>query len=217
MHLSNAILLDQIPAPAAPSAGDGKLYLGTDRRLHTIDENSNDFTIGQKGNWDPDDHGIISWAYDPVIGSTGSAVTAGVLSLTRLNVKQAVTATSIYWHNNSAGTVTSGQNFIGLYDSTGTRLVSSAIAGTSVATGFKTQTISQALLPGFYWVAFLFNGTTMPQPIRLATYGASPINVGLSAAQTRFGTILTGQTSLPTSFTPSSIAQSALSLWAAIG
>lgn len=217
MRLRNVLGLQQVSPPSNPPANETTYYLATDRRLHSLDENGNDWTIGQKGNWDPDDHGIISWAYDPVIASTGSAVTAGSLALIRCNVKQEVTATTIYWHNNSAGTVTSGQNFAGLYDSAGNRLASSSIAGTSVATGFKTHTISVALNPGFYWVALLFNGTTMPQPIRLATYGASAINVGLSNAQTRFGTYSSGLTSLPATITPASITQSAFSWWAALG
>lgn len=216
MKLRSPLRFLQQAAPSSPAAGNNSYYTGTDWRLRSLDENGNDWPL-QQGGFEPDDHGLIAWAYDPVIGSTGSATTAGVLSLIRLNVKQSVTATSIYWHNNSAGTVTSGQNFVGLYDSAGNRLQSVSIAGTSIGTGFKTHTISQALTPGFYWVALLFNGSTMPQPIRLATYSGTAINVNLSAAQTRFGTIGSGQTSLPATITPGSIATSAFSWWAAIG
>lgn len=216
MRLLSGLRSKSQAAPSNPASGDVALYSGTDDRWHSLTNGGYDFALGP-GTMEPEDHGIISWAYDPVIGSTGSAVTAGVLHLTRLQVRQSVTASNIYWHCNSAGTVTSGQNFVGLYDSAGTRLQSVSISGTSVATGFKTHSISQALTPGFYWVAWLFNGSTMPQPIRLATYSATAINVGLSAATTRFGTILTGQTSLPSSITPANIANSALSLWTAIG
>lgn len=174
--------------------------------------------LGSAGNWRPEDHGIISWAYDPVTASAGSALTSGTVFLVGMQVRQSASATTIYWHNNAGATITSGQNEVGLYDSTGTRLTSVAIAGTSLTAGFKTHTFTAvALTPGMYWIALLFNGTTPPQPIRLATFGATGINVGLTAATARFATGPTGQTTLPSSLTPASNITSALSVWAALG
>lgn len=171
-----------------------------------------------QGDWRPEDHSLAAWTYDPVIASTGSALTSGTIYLVGLQLRVAATVTSIYWHNNSAGTVTSGQNFVGLYNSSGTRLGQSSIAGTTVSVATKTEAIgTQNLGVGLYWVAFLFNGSTMPQPIRLATYSATALNLGLTAATARYATNATGQTSLPTSITPGNNVNAGLSYWVGLG
>lgn len=171
----------------------------------------------------PAAHGISAWSYDPVGAVNSSIPTLGTVYLTKIVNPPADTITKIYWHVNVVGvTATAGQNFVGLYDSSGTRLATTGVDADVTATaGLRTTTISgQLLTPGaFYWVGMVFNAATGPTLARAVSGspGVLSAHVGLTAATYRFATSSTSQTSLPTSITPSSNAAANFQLWVAVG
>jgi len=167
----------------------------------------------------PSNHGLVAWTFDPANVSTGKAGTAGTVYLAAVQVNQAMTATKILWGINTQGaTITSGQNFVGLYNSAGSRLATVGVDARVTTTGMFTETISVAVTPGLYWVAFVFNATTMPQVYRGQDLNATLMNAGISSnALLRYATNGTSQTSLPSSITPSSNASAQFAYWAAIG
>lgn len=168
----------------------------------------------------PREHSLVAWTFDPAHVSSGKAGIAGTVYLAAVYVPQAVSVTKIYWGNNTAGAgATASQNFVGLYNAAGTLLASAGVDASVTATGPVTTTIaSTALTPGLYWVAFVFNATTMPQIYRGQDLNATLMNVGINtAASYRFATNGTLQTTLPASITPSANAVAQFCYWAAIG
>lgn len=165
------------------------------------------------------DHGLRAWAFDPrFCGTTAAVATSGTLFLSGMFITESFTATTLYWGVSVTPTTqTAGQNFVGLYDSTGTLLASVGVDGDTASTGLKAGAISVALTPGTYWAAFLFNAATAPQLPRCAGTGgtASLINVGLTGATQLYATNGTGRTSMPSTITMASNAAST-GYWAAI-
>jgi len=166
----------------------------------------------------PANHGLIAWTVDPALVLGSKLMVNGTLYLAGLYVTQPTTATKLFWGIGGAGvTATAGQNFIGLYDSTGTRLANVGIDGRVTSSGMFTETISVALTTGMYWVGIVVNAATAPQIWRSGDLNATITNVGITtASQKRFATNGTGLTSLPANITPSSNTDSQFTIWAAI-
>jgi len=165
--------------------------------------------------WMPSDQGYVTWSVDPANASNSTVLTAGVMALTRVAVRTqpggTVTVTNIEAGVNVAGvTLTAGQNFAALYNPLGTRVgVTADQSATWNSIGHKTMAISGGpivLGPGYYWVAFLSNGTTPPQMLRASQAAANSVNSRTTAATTRFGTFGAAQTVTPASITPGTIA-----------
>lgn len=165
------------------------------------------------------DHGLRAWTFDPrFCGATAAVATAGTLFLSGLFITESFTATTLYWGVSVApSSQTAGQNFVGLYDSTGNLLASVGVDGDTATTGLKTATINVAVTPGTYWVGFLFNATTAPQLPRCAGAGGTPslINVGLTGANQLYASNGTGRTAMPSVITMSANT-AATGYWAAI-
>jgi peptidoglycan/xylan/chitin deacetylase (PgdA/CDA1 family) len=173
------------------------------------------------GMWLPADSGWVSWNFDPLLIGAGTAPAAGTLYLTRVNVRAAATATNVILYCEAAGTsLTTNQNFAGLYNSSGTLIAATADQTTNWETGsnFKTMALSggpYSLSAGFYWVAILYNGSgTAPTFGRLNNNQAAQAQAGVSAANYRWATNGTG-TSL-SGITPSSNVSSPIEFWAGI-
>lgn len=171
----------------------------------------------------PAAQGLSAWAFDPAAMNSSSTLTAGTIYLIKLQNPPPDTVTKVYWSVATAGaTATAGQNWVGLYDSAGTRLQQTGVdADAGSGTGLKTTTITgQLLVPGsFYWAAFLFNASTIPTLARQATgtSGVVAANAGTTAATMRFATAGTSQTTLPASITPASNIAAAFATWCAVG
>ncbi|MEU6661269.1 hypothetical protein [Streptomyces sp. NPDC046821] len=166
------------------------------------------------------DHGFLSWTADPAVIS-GSAVplTAGTVYLSKLKiVNRATVVSNIVYYVSTVGTgLTAGQNLVGLYDSSGNRLAVSADQTTAMGTtGTKTAAITpQTLAVGNYYVAFLANGTTVPQVGSAG--GNSGINIaGLTASTARALNTTAGNTSLPATIALGSQSANAAVRWAAL-
>lgn len=170
----------------------------------------------------PADHGLITWTQDPAtLGADVDTLTAGVLYLMKVKVvNRATVVTNIHVVVGTAGSgLTSNRNFVGLYDSSGTRLALSADQTTAFgSTGFKTiaLTAAQTLAVGSYYVAVLTGGTTPPKLLRGHSFSASGLNANLTGGTGRFLTSGTGLTALPTSVTLSSASTDFVARWAAL-
>lgn len=171
----------------------------------------------------PADTGILGWNYDVAAAAVGTALaTSGQIVLARINLRAAVSVTNVLYNITVVGnTLTSGQNFAGLYNSSGTLIGTSADQTTNwgSTTGLYTTALASGPFtagPGFVWVAWLFNGTTGPTISRSANLGpAASVNLGLTAATCRWGHTAGGQTSLA-SFTPSSTTLVQTGFWAGL-
>jgi hypothetical protein len=169
----------------------------------------------------PDDQGLLAWTYDTIAQNGSSTPGTGVVQLSRINVRTTMTITNILVAVAATGTgLTSGQNFVGLYNSAGTLLSASADQTTPWGTtGLKTAALSaaQTVNPGIYYVAILANAaTTTPGFARATVQGAATVNAGATASAPRYATSGTGQTTLPGSITLSSSTQIATAWWAAV-
>jgi hypothetical protein len=170
------------------------------------------------GSWLPGSggSGYLGWNSDPAYGSGGGLTVAGTVYLQRLNFHAATTVTNLIYWVPTLGAGTSTGTFVGLYNSSGTRLtVSSDLATTFNASGTAGAVVcplgaAQAMSAGtFAWAACVFNlATTQPTLLRQQNTAAN-VNGGLTAANFRWATNGTGQTSLPSSITPSSNATTA--------
>lgn len=171
----------------------------------------------------PGNHNLVGWAFDPNLTSAGTLLTNGTQYFTAIYANRSASITKLYWHVSTAGvTPTASQNEVGLYDSTGAKLVSANVDADISSTGLKTTTVtSTAVSAGsFYWVAMLFNAATAPTVARAS--GVTGIgtlsNAGLTAASFRFAVNGTSKTALDASITPASNSASGFGgPWAAIG
>lgn len=167
--------------------------------------------LGVDSTWHPADQGFISWSVDPASASNATALATGVMTVVRMAIRAqtSVTVTSLEIGVNVAGSgLTAGQNLAALYNSAGTRIgVTADQSGTWNSIGHKSMNLTAPVLvtPGLYWVGILSVGTTPPQILRATTAAAGSNNAGLTAANTRFGTIGAALTSPPASFTPATI------------
>lgn len=146
--------------------------------------------------WFPQDHGLLTWAFDPSVASgTYTLATAGTVYAVDLKVAENTTVTNVVYKMTTAGgTLTSGQCFVGLYQG-GALLGVSASQHTVWAgsTGVLTTALTSAVQvsQGVVTAAFFFNGTTGPT---LLTGGSGSGNTGLAAASSRYATADTGKT-----------------------
>jgi hypothetical protein len=159
----------------------------------------------------PADTGYLSWVYDPMTALNATAPTSGTLYIGRLQFRGAATVTKLaYGVVSIAGiSLTAGQCFVGLYNSAGTQVGTSAdISGSFGSSGELAFNLTAGVpvTAGFYWAALLLVGSTLPT---IARANGQISNMGsgqLTASTRRFGTAGTSLTALPGSFTPSSTA-----------
>lgn len=168
----------------------------------------------------PQDSGLLSWAYDPAFSSTGQLTVSGTLYLAKVPVRALEPITKVWWNASTAGaSATAGQNFAGVYDSSGNRIGSVGVdAQVTSANTPVSVTLSSPYTPtqpGFVWVALLFNATTPPTLLRTNGSTTATNNAGLSASAYRFATNGTGLTALPSTVTPGSNALGP-SIWAGV-
>jgi hypothetical protein len=145
-------------------------------------------------------YGVQTWTCD-FMRSTSSVNfgTTGYVNFFRVPVLCTMTITKgTFGVTTAATTATAGQNFLGLYSSTGTLLTSAPIESVLTTTGVKTVTFGSAQtitggLDQSVIVAILFNGTGT------AGLSALPLNNG-AISQTSAKAFLSssnGQTALP--------------------
>lgn len=178
--------------------------------------------IERQGAATVDAYGFAAMTYDPASAPAGSALTAGTVHMSRVDLPAPATISTITTAVVTAGgTLTAGQNFAGLYDSTGARVGVTADQTTAWGTiGEKNMALTApyAAAAGTYYVAYLSNGTTPIAPLR-GTSGAAIsnlINHGMSVSVARWTTGPTAQTTLPVSITMSARVLGTVAYFAAI-
>lgn len=166
----------------------------------------------------PSAHGFVAWTSDPGVSNGGTIQPAGgSLQLGVLYIPKKFTATKLWWYVSSAAvTPTSGQNFIAIYDSSGNLVTSVNIDTATTTTGVKTTTISSALVPGKYWVAFLCNASTRPSMYNTSAGSLAFANINLTASTSRYGLYGSSLTAMPSTLTLASISTWSNCVWTAI-
>jgi hypothetical protein len=180
-------------------------------------------TVVNNPTFAPADHGLLAWTQDPATcRSTGDSITTGTIYLCKVKIvdRSTIVSNVLLSILNTPTLMTASQNFVGLYDSSGTRLAVSADQAANWTTaGLKTVALTspQTLAVGTYYVAILMNSTgTVPQLLQGNGASASALNAGLSVGAARFLNTSAGNTSLPSSITLASQSTNAGSRWVAL-
>ncbi|KPI24660.1 Collagen triple helix repeat-containing protein [Actinobacteria bacterium OV320] len=167
------------------------------------------------------DQGFLAWTADPaVISGSGFVLNSGVVYLSRIKVVNRLTVISnLMYYVAVAGTsLTAGQSFVGLYNSSGTLLASSADQTSAMGTtGAKTAAITpQTLSVGYYYVAFLANGTGTAVNVSGAGGNTGVTNINLATGSSRSLQTAAGNTALPASITLGSQTPNIAVRWAGL-
>lgn len=164
------------------------------------------WTEGQNG-WGMGDYGsdILAWTGSPSYSTTAS-LAFGRIQFNKFWLRKAGTLSTVSFVFTTAGSsLTSGQNFVAIFDSSGNQVAISADQTTAFGSvGLKTVSMTSpyAAQPGGYYVAILTNGTgTVPIMVCLGAIGSSSLNFGLTTANGRALQSGTGNTSVPSSVT----------------
>jgi len=217
-----------LPVPLGPGNADpgGAQVFAFGGNLWLQDSGGNLWALNQpRGDVLPGDQGLLEWNFDPAAGIVGGTVQqAGKPALARINIRTPMVVSNVMLHCITAATgQTANQNFVGIYNSAGTLLGSSAAGSidAKLTTGnVVTQPLSApvSLGPGFYWVAALFNSSGTSVLLAQAANSVANANTGLAAAVYRWAVNGTGLTALAASITPSATARTsgAITFWAGV-
>lgn len=162
----------------------------------------------------PNENDLVGWSYDPVHAVSSVGPAAGAIVLVRIPVRAGVTISNVIMAVATGGTsLTASQNYAGLYSSAGSRLALTADqSGVWNSTGIKTMALTSTYTPAagvtWVWAAMLANASgSTPAFARTGALALADLaSAGLTASERRYGTYGSGQTSLPSSITPASIA-----------
>ncbi len=145
----------------------------------------------------PQDYGLIAWNFDPATCSRSNSVPAGTVQGSLIWIP-ARTITNLNFQVATAGAaLTAAENFAALYTAAGTLLSATADLSTVfTSTGSKIEPLAtpQNVAAGWYYVAFLSNGTTPPA---LECGTGSGIANFTGIVNPRFGNGPTAQTVMP--------------------
>lgn len=192
-------------------------------------------TAGTPGTWTAlsavneafQQYGYLGYTYDPAITSGGAALGAsGTITLCKIPWPVTRAITNIVVCLIAGGTLTAGQNFAGIIDSTGARQGVTAdqssvwnAAGTApkvMAVSGGPVTVAGAGPGGFIYVSLLWNGSVSPQFYKSVANAAAVINGSLPAASLRTALNSSGNTSIPSSLTLSSSTAATNLIFAAV-
>jgi hypothetical protein len=208
-------------APTSNPSGGGVLYSSSGAPTWR-DPNGNVWSLQPPNRNYPSDQNLIGWTYEPQLANgSASALTAGVMLLSRVLLKTAATITNIIVNITTAA-VGNTNTYVALFDFTGTQRGVSADQSTSFqSTGTKTVALTTpyAAAQGSYWVALLVGAaSTLPQfsASTSSTVPASLANLGLTASTARWATNGSGLTAIPSTLTPASNTLSNGSIFAAL-
>jgi len=171
--------------------------------------------------------GLLEWSFDPAAGSASatSSQGSGRIAVAKVPLRKARRVTAITVRIQTGGaTLTAGQNLAGLYTPAGAKIAGSETAdqsGNWVNAGLHTMalaggpiTITPHELRRWIWVALLTVGTTPPLWRRSTLL--PQCNDGTLTHEKRFGLdASTGNTALPASLTPATMADFD-GVWAAL-
>lgn len=185
---------------------------------------ASDFPGVQGATAQPEDLGFAGWAFDPAaIQPPGSAIPSpGVVYLIKTQLRMAAQISRIRLYVTSSGHgLTSGRNYIGLYDPAGDLIAASKDQSLAWATTGEADVI----LPGapfqvsdeFVWVALLAHGTKLPALAATSSLTPGMSNGYLPVHLSRYARTRSGQMTLPAAIRPHLLTPTATQWWAAIG
>ncbi|MFL4947496.1 hypothetical protein ACJ6WE_09000 [Streptomyces sp. MMS24-I31] len=157
----------------------------------------------------PSEQGLLAWTYDPNqaghVTAQSNAGVAGRITLTRIILRKAITWSNIWVGLAGVDTgATLANNYLGVYDNAGNLKGATADLSSQLIVAGNAKALPFALTapftapPGIYFIAMLLNGTWTTNSFTFKCSGAgSSTNAGLSAPNLRYSSVLTGQTSLP--------------------
>lgn len=166
--------------------------------------------------------GFKAMPFPPEMAGSGTSLVSGTVYMQRFDLAQAETLTGLTFAVSTAGAgLTAGQNLVGVYDAAGTRLAVSADQSAAWASNDEKNpdfTAPVAVSAGTYYSAVLSVGATPISMFRnVATQvAAQVVSHGLTAANGRWTTGPTAQTSLPASVTMASRTLSGTSFWVGV-
>jgi hypothetical protein len=155
----------------------------------------------------PSDQNLLAWTYDPNqaghVTAQSNAGVAGRVTLTRILLRKPIVWSNV-WIGLSGvdAAAVLANNYLGVYDTTGTLKGTTADISTSLMSGAVAKPLALTApftaQPGAYYIAMLLNGTWTTNSLTFKCSGAgSSTNAGLSAPNLRYSSVLTGQTALP--------------------
>jgi len=163
------------------------------------------------------DQDYVAWSWDSSMVAGTSTMTSGTVFTVKVWIRQPATVTNI-----AVGIGTpivggvAGQNFLGLYNSSGVRIgVTADLTAFWATAGHRESPLTApvAVTPDHYYVAILSNAGTTPAFARGGIVTASFANGRLTAANARYATGPAAQTTLPASITLASRTLSANPHW----
>ena len=163
------------------------------------------------------DQNLITWNFPPGTNMVATTITSGTVNMSKIWIRQNLTVTNMVAGIGTVGAaLVAGQNFAGLYDSTGTRIgVTADQTAAWGTTGGKVMALTApvAVTPGPYYVAILSNAGTTPAFARGSALVASIANINTTAVDGVWTTGPAGQTSLPASITMASRTLTGNAMW----
>jgi hypothetical protein len=167
----------------------------------------------------PESHRLLAWAFDPALSASATAPAAGVLNLIKIPVPKQITVAqvAVVLGVGGSGATPLANCYFAVFNAAGTRLGVTADQSAALATSQNrtfplTQDSGQSLVVGgtpsdYVWGGMMI-GTqaTTALTILRPQGGTAAMSIGMSAAPWRAGTILSGLSAMPTSFTPSGMA-----------
>ncbi|MFK0015749.1 hypothetical protein [Streptomyces sp. NPDC091027] len=168
----------------------------------------------------PGDHGMFTWSVGlEHLRSSGQPESGGI-RMARVRLRRAATIGWIWMHITTAGaTLTANQCFAGLYTTAGTRVAVTADQSanwTSIGDKKMALTAPYNAPAGEYFIAFVANGTTIPQFTAASNNTSSGLNMNVTGASLRFANGPSGQTSLPASIAMPSLSAGSASYFVAL-
>ncbi|MFI1161347.1 hypothetical protein [Streptomyces sioyaensis] len=155
----------------------------------------------------PSDQNLLAWTYDPNMAghvtAQSSGGVAGRVTLVRLIIRKQITWSNVWIGLAGVDTgATLANCYLGVYDTSGTRVGVTADISTSLMSGATAKalplTTPFTAVAGTYFIAMLLNGTWTTNSLTFKSSGAGiSVNAGLTAPNLRYSNLLTGQTSLP--------------------
>jgi hypothetical protein len=157
----------------------------------------------------PEEQNLLTWTYDPSMAGHVTAQSvggvAGRITLVRIILRSPITWSNVWIGLAGVDAAAVLSNcYLGVYDTTGTLRASTADISSSLMTGATAKalplTVPFAAAAGTYFIAMVLNGSWATNVLTFKSSGAGiSVNAGLVAPNLRYSTLLTGQTSLPSS------------------
>lgn len=167
----------------------------------------------------PRDFSWRAWNFDPVLATQQIVPSVGTIHFARIAIHHPVRVNNILLAITASGvSLTLGQCFAGIYDSSGTLVAATDDISTLLSTSGIVElplTAARFLRPGTYFVALLLNGTTIPQLWSTGS-GFTSLPVTYPEAMQFFDDSSVAYTSLPSMLAFESISESEIAYWTAL-